>query len=107
MRVAHPLHASTAPGRWSVAALVLAGVGVLAATWIIVASDGDPSHVRWWLVVAPVAVCLAPVLAPRKSVRIGAAVTLAAWCVVAALSIGFLLWPALAALVTAALREDA
>lgn len=106
MRAAHRLNAPAHPGRWSVAALVLAGVGVLAATWLIVASDGDPGGVLWPLVVLPVAVCTLPVLAPRRGVRIGAAVILAAWCVMTTLSIGFLLWPALAALLVAVLRED-
>jgi hypothetical protein len=94
------------PGAWSVAALVLAGVGAVAATWVIVGSDGDPSQVRWPLVMAPAAICLVPVLVPRPGARLGAAVALGAWCILAVLSIGFLLWPALAALLTALLREE-
>jgi hypothetical protein len=77
----------------------------VAATWIIVGSDGDSSQVRWPLVIAPVAVCLVPVLVPRQWARIGAAVALVGWCMLAALSIGFLLWPALAASLIALQRE--
>jgi hypothetical protein len=85
------------PVPWNVAALVLAGLGVVAATSIIVASDGDSSQVRWLLVIAPVAVCLVPVLVPRQGARTGAVVALVGWCMLTTLSIGFLLWPALAA----------
>ena len=99
------LCAGPRPGPWSLAALALSALGVLAATWIIVASDGDPSGVLWPLVVLPVVVCALTVLVPRRNVRIGAAVLLAAWCVVTTLSIGFLLWPALVALLVASIRE--
>jgi hypothetical protein len=78
---------------------------VLAATWVIVGSDGDASQVRWFLVVAPIVVCVIPFLAPRQGARIGAALALGGWCVLAALSIGFLLWPALAALIAAVVSE--
>lgn len=90
----------------SVAGLVLAGLGVAAATWVILGADGDPSRVRWWLVVAPVAIAVVPVLVPVRAARVGAMVTLGAWCLVTGFSIGLLLLPALAALVAAALRED-
>jgi hypothetical protein len=88
-----------------VAALVLAAGGVLAATWLIVASDGDPAQVVWPLVVAPVVVCLLPVLTRGRAVRVGAAVVLAAWCVVTGFTIGFLLLPAYVALLGSVLRE--
>ena len=97
---------SARPRAWSLAALVLAGTGVVAATWLIGGSDGDSSEVLWPLVVAPVAICLVPVLVPRQATRIGAALALGGWCVLAALSIGFLLWPALAALLLAPLQEE-
>ena len=106
MSVDHRLLSGARPLSWSVAALALSVLGVLAATWIIVGSDGDPSEVRWPLVLLPVVVCTVPVLVTRRGVRIGAAVLLAAWCVVTTLSIGFLLWPALAALLAAVLREE-
>jgi hypothetical protein len=85
------------PAPWSVAALVLAGLGVLAATWVIVGSDGDPSQVRWPLVIAPLAVCLVPVLVPRQGARLGAALALGGWCMLTGFSIGFTQWLALAA----------
>jgi hypothetical protein len=107
VRAAHPLATSPRPGLWSLAALVLAAVGVAAATWIVVSTDSDPGSVLWPLVVAPVVICLVPVLVPRQSARIGAAVTLAAWCILTGLSIGFLLLPALAALLGAVVRESA
>ena len=97
--------AFSGPARLSVAALVLSGVGVAAATWMIVASDGDPTHVRWPLVAAPIAVCLVPVLARRSGARIGAVLALGAWCFVAMLSIGFTQLPALAAAFAATIRE--
>ena len=85
---------------------MLSAAGVLAATWVIAGSDGDPSQVRWPLVVAPVAVCVIPVLVPRQGARIGATVALGGWCMLAALSIGFLMWPALAALIAAVASEN-
>jgi hypothetical protein len=105
MRAAH-LRADVRPGTSSFAALVLSALGVTAATWLIVGSDGDSSQVRWPLVVLPVAVCALPVLVPGRPVRIGAAVLLAAWCLIATLSIGFLLWPALAALLVASVVRE-
>ena len=98
--------AGARPGPWSVAAFVLAAGGVLAATWLIVASDGDPADVVWPLVVAPVAICLLPVFLPRRNVRIGAAVTLAVWCLLTGFTIGYLLLPAFFVLLGAVLRED-
>jgi hypothetical protein len=94
-----------AAGRWSVAAFVLAGIGVVAATWIIVASDGDPAGVLWPLVVAPVAIALMPVLLPWDGARLGAAIALGAWCLLTGLSIGFLLVPAVAAQIGAVVLE--
>jgi hypothetical protein len=106
VRTALPVAAASAPARLSLAALVLSAVGVAAATWMIVASDGDPTHVRWPLVVAPIAVCLVPVLAPRPGARIGAALALGAWCFLAMFSIGFTQLPALAAAFAAMIREE-
>ena len=94
------------PRKSSLAALVLAAAGIVASTWLIVASDGDPAEVLWGLVVAPVAIALVPVLAPIRAARVGAALVLGAWCVATGFSIGFLLLPALAALIIAAARED-
>lgn len=95
------------PGSWSVTALVLAGVGVVAATWLIVASDGDPADVLWPLVYAPVAISLVPVLAPRGGARLGAAFAMGVWCLLTGFTIGFLFLPALVASIGAATREDA
>jgi multisubunit Na+/H+ antiporter MnhG subunit len=92
--------------RLSLVGLVLAGLGVAASTWVVLESDGDPSHVRWWLVVAPLAIALVPVAVPITATRIGAMVVLGAWCVLAGLSIGVLLLPALAALVGAVLQGE-
>jgi hypothetical protein len=101
------LVAGAGTGRWSIAALVLTVGGVLAATWLIVASDGDPAHVVWWLVVVPVAIALLPVLVPVRPARIGAMLAMGAWCALTGFSIGFLLLPSLAALVGTVLREEA
>ena len=84
---------------------MLAGLGVVAATWIIVASDGDSAHVLWPLVVAPVAISLVPFLVSRDSARVGAAVALGLWCVLTGFSIGILLLPALIAQMGAAVHE--
>ena len=100
------LPTATNSGRWNLVALVLAGIGAAASTWLIVGSDSDSSHVRWPLVVAPIAICLVPVLAPRRVTRIGAVAAQAAWCVLAAFSIGTLQLPALGALLAATSRED-
>jgi hypothetical protein len=94
------------PGRWSVAGLVLAALGVVASIWIVVSLDSDPSSVLWPLVVLPVAVGLVPVVLPSSPTRIGAAVAMAAWCIVTGLSIGVVLVPALAALLVAIARES-
>jgi hypothetical protein len=92
--------------RWSLAGLVLSGLGVAAATSVVLGSDGDPSGVRWWLVVAPVAIALVPVLVPLTVTRIGSMIVLGAWCVLAMFSIGVLLLPSLAALAGAALQGE-
>jgi hypothetical protein len=84
---------------------VLSAVGVLAATWTIVGSESDPSQVRWPLVVAPLAVCLVPVLVPRQGARIGALLALGGWCLLTGFSIGFTQWPALFASLIALQRE--
>jgi len=106
MVVARLPAARSMPGGWSIAALLLAGAGVVASTWLVVATDSDPSHVLWPLVVAPIAIALAPVLLPRTGVRLGAAVAMAAWCVLGGFSIGLLLVPALVAQLGAAVREE-
>ena len=94
------------PGGWDVAAFLLASLGVLAAIWLVVASDGDTSHVRWPLVVAPVAVALAPVVLPRERVRLAALVVLGVWCFLTGFTIGYLLLPALGALLASIMREE-
>ena len=93
-------------GSRGVAAFVLSALGVLTATGLVLATDSDPSHVRWPLVFLPVAVCAAPVLVPTREVRIGACVVLGAWCLVTGFTIGFLLLPAWFALLGAVVRED-
>jgi hypothetical protein len=95
-----------ARGLWSISALLLAALGVVLATWLVVATDSDPAAVLWPIVVAPVAIALAPVLAPRRSVRIAAVAAMGVWCVVTGFTIGFLLLPSLGVLVGAAIRED-
>ena len=99
--LAHP-----APGRWSVAGLVLATLGVVGSIWIVVSTDSDPRGVLWPLVVLPVAIALVPVVLPSSPARIGAAVAMAAWCIVTGLSIGVLLVPALAAQLVATVQES-
>jgi hypothetical protein len=94
------------PGSWSIAALLLAGAGVAASTWLVIATDGDPGGVLWPLVVAPIAIALVPVILPRTDVRLGAAVAMAAWCILAGFSIGLLLVPALVAQLAEAIREE-
>jgi len=92
-------------GLWSLAAFVLAGAGVAASTWLVVTVDSDPGGVLWPLVVAPIAIALAPLLVPRDGVRVAAAIAMGAWCFVTGFSIGVLLLPALVALIGAAVRE--
>ena len=99
-------YAGLGPARWSLAALVLSALGVVSATWLIVGSDGDPSQVRWPLVVLPVAICVVPVILGRRAARMGATAMLALWCFVTGFSIGFLLLPSLAAQVASLVRED-
>ena len=98
-------HAVT--GRWSVAGLVLAALGVVCSIWIVVSTDGDPAGVVWPLVVLPVAIAVVPVVVPSSPSRIGAAAAMAAWCIVTGFSIGVLLVPALTALLVAIVRESA
>ena len=92
-------------GGWSLAALALAGAGVIAAIWIVLAVDGDPGDVLWLLVLAPLAIALVPVLVPSNAVRLGAFVAMGSWCVLTGFSIGLLLVPAFAAQLVAAVRE--
>jgi hypothetical protein len=106
MAVARLPRMRSIPGSWSIAALLLAGAGVAASTWLVLASDGDPGGVLWPLVVAPIAIAIAPVLVPRANARLGAAVAMAAWCVLTGFSIGLLLVPALVAQLGAAIREE-
>ena len=98
-------HSPARAGGWSIAALALAGAGVIASTWLVLAADSDPGEVLWPLVVAPLAVALIPVLVPGNAVRLAALVALGGWCVLTGFSIGLLLLPALAAQVVAAIRE--
>lgn len=94
------------PGIWSYVALVLAGIGVVAATWLVVSTPTDPAGVRWWLVVAPVALAAVPLVAPTRASQLLATTLQALWCFVTGFSIGFLLLPALAAHLLAVTRED-
>lgn len=96
-----------AVGLWSASALALAVAGVVASIWLVVSTDSDPAGVLWPLVVAPVAIALVPALNPRRGARLVAVVALGVWCVVTSLTIGYLLLPALVALIGAAIREDA
>jgi hypothetical protein len=100
------VYVRSAPGRGDVAAFVLASIGVLVAIWLVVASDGDPSQVLWPLVLAPVGITLAPVLAPRTDVRLSALLVLGAWCFLTGFSIGFLLLPTLGALLASLVQEE-
>ena len=100
-----PAATGSRAGRWSIAALVLAGGGAIAAVLLVVATQSDPAHVAWPLVLAPVAIACAPVLVPGTTARVGAMLTMGAWCVLTGFSIGFLLLPSLGALVGAVLRE--
>jgi hypothetical protein len=93
------------PGLWSLSACMLSCVGVLAATLVV--ASGDSENVRWPIVLAPLAISLAPVLFPRRGVLLGAAVLLGLWCWLAVLSIGVFLLPALVAQLVAAVRETA
>jgi hypothetical protein len=106
LRVAHPPVAGSRSLRWSLGALGLAVVGVAAATWVIVGSDGDPNQVLWPLVFAPVAICSVPVLIRHRSARIGAVVALGGWCFLTGFSIGFTQLPALAAALASTMREE-
>lgn len=72
---------------------------------LVVLGDSDPAGVRWWLVVLPVILALAPVLAPSRFTRIAAFVLTVGWCVVAIFSIGVLLVPAAVAL-GVAMKDD-
>jgi len=105
LNAGHRQRCSAHPGGWSLAALALAGAGVIASTWLVLAIDGDPGDVLWPLVVTPVAIALGPVLVPRDGVRLGAVVALGGWCLLTGFSIGLLLVPVFAAQVMAAIRE--
>jgi hypothetical protein len=87
------------------AALVLAAVGVVAAVALVFTTDQDPWSIRWWLVVAPVAITAFPLLVRKNPARLFAALLLTAWCIVAMFSIGMLLLPALFAQFGAWIRE--
>lgn len=107
----HPMHApapelpSLPSGQtrrvvWlSVGAVVAAATATAASIALVLASDSDPSAVRWWLVVAPMIVTAVPLVLPRRAVRLGAAIAVGAWCVVASASIGLLFVPAVVLLV--------
>ena len=92
--VAAALRRSAWPGTLTLGAFGLSIAGVAAATAFIFASQDDPWGVRWWLVVAPVAISAFPLLVPKNAARLLAALVLTAWCVVAMFSIGMLLVPA-------------
>jgi hypothetical protein len=93
------------PGVLSLAAFGLSAAGVAAATAFIFAIDSEPERIRWWLVVAPVAISALPLLLPKNAARLLAALLLTAWCVVTMFSIGMLLVPALVAQFGAWIRE--
>lgn len=92
----------------SLLAFGLAALAELASVALVVGSDSDPAGVHWWLALAPAVVAAVPVLLPRRSVRVGAAVVLAAWVAVASASIGLFFVPAaMAAAVAASRAQDA
>lgn len=95
------------PGLLSFAAFGLAVAGVAAATAFIFAVDSDPERIRWWLVLAPVAITAFPLLVRKNAARLLAALLLTAWCIVAMFSIGMLLLPALVAQFGSWVRERA
>jgi hypothetical protein len=89
------------------AAFVFALSGVAAAIALVFTTDQDPWSIRWWLVVAPVAITAFPLLVRKNAARLFAALLLTAWCVVAMFSIGMFLLPALVAQFGAWIRERA
>jgi hypothetical protein len=89
-------------GLWSFTALALAVAGVVLS--VAVALE-DPGGVRWWLVVAPVAITAFPMVVRTNAARLLAALLLTAWCVVGLASIGMFLLPALVAQFGAWIRE--
>ena len=95
----------SAAERWSLAAFLLAALGIVASAWFIVASPTDTEQVRWWLVVAPLIVAAIPLVVPRPGVRVAATLALGAWCWVAMFSIGMLQLPALVAAFGAVLKD--
>ena len=96
---------AAAPRHWSLAAFVLAAVGLGCSVLVIFGSDSDPSQVVWPLVVAPIGITLVPLLVPRQGARVGALVALGFWCFLTGFSIGLLLLPALFAALMAAARD--
>ena len=96
---------AAAPRQWSLAALVLAAVGLGCSVLVVLGSDSDPGQVVWTLVVAPIGITLVPLLVPRQGARVGALVALGFWCFLTGLSIGLLLLPALFAALMAAARD--
>ena len=101
----HAWRAHSEAYRWSLVAVALAAVGLVASIWVILGSDTDTSQVRWWLVVTPLLVTAAPVVLPQHVVRVAAMITLAAWCAVTGFSIGIFLVPALIASAVSLVRE--
>ena len=98
---------SSAPGgaAWRLAAFALAALALVASVLVIFGSDGDASHVRWPLVVAPLVLTLLPLVVRQEGVRLGALVLLGLWCAVTVFSIGMLFLPALAAALMAIVRD--
>jgi hypothetical protein len=91
---------------WSLAALA-AGIFGAACAGVVIASQSDPWSLNWPLILVPAAVVPLPLLVPRHSVRVGAAVVMGGWCVVTGFSIGLFFVPCLVLMIFAARREDA
>ena len=73
---------------WSLSALAAGAVAAVLDAVLIVATQDNLADLLWPLVLLPVVLVPAPVVWPRASVRVAAAVMLAGWCFVTTFSLG-------------------
>ncbi len=91
--LADMVHRETNRARiWSSTVFALTSGAVVAT--VAVGSGEDPAAVLWPLVFTPLVTTALPVSFPRPVTRVTAAVVLAAFCVIAAASVGLFFVPA-------------
>src|SRR2546423_8115725 len=93
---------SSRVGTLSLAALAAGVVAAVLDTALLIAPQPEKDTLLWPLIVLPAVIVPAPVLLPRRPVRVAAAAALTCWCCLTTFSLGPLFLPCLLLMVAAA-----